>query len=342
MTQRREDIAKLYSRAHVEETRYRDFSASRKQVRGQFRRGILGAPTSSSSDPDQEPIEGAAEPRPDVTLAPRWYALHSILKPARIETAIEATASGEHVPPSLMVVSVAGGVGKTCLVATLGRALAALGERVMLADTAECGLLPFYYGSRTYSPGVMRTFSPPAPSSAPTDTPVQILNLHTSHPREAGEDHLLEDLLRDGRSAGRILIDVATGRRDLVNRLLGLGSCALIPLLPDMSSVASLPLLQSVLAEGMPAFYLLNQFDETVPLHVDVRTLLEEELGDRLLPFVLRRSFAVSEALAEGMTILDYAPQSEVAEDYRSVARWLRTLSAPALRIQASARWSER
>ena len=37
------------------------------------------------------------------------------------------------------VFSLAGGVGKTCLVATLGRALAALGEHVLLADTAVCG-----------------------------------------------------------------------------------------------------------------------------------------------------------------------------------------------------------
>ena len=41
MTERPEDIAKLYSRAHLEGTRYWDFSASRKQVRGQFRQRIV-------------------------------------------------------------------------------------------------------------------------------------------------------------------------------------------------------------------------------------------------------------------------------------------------------------
>ena len=54
----------------------------------------------------------------------------------------------------------AGGVGKTCLVATLGRALSALGEHVLLADTTAGGLLPFYFGSRESNPGVVRTFSP--------------------------------------------------------------------------------------------------------------------------------------------------------------------------------------
>jgi cellulose biosynthesis protein BcsQ len=84
----------------------------------------------------------------------------------------------------------------------------------------------------------------------------------------------------------------------------------------------------------------LNQFDVSSPLHVDVRAILQQQLGDRLLPFVLRRSAAVSEALAEGMTVIDYAPGSEVAEDYRTFADWLRTIVAPA--ITGGVRWSER
>ncbi len=83
-------------------------------------------------------------------------------------------------------------------------------------------------------------------------------------------------------------------------------------------------------------FYLLNQFDASSPLHLDVRAMLQQQLGDRLLPFVLRRSSAVSEALAEGMTVIDYAPGSAVAEDYWDLAGWLRSFAAPA----AVARWA--
>ena len=35
------------------------------------------------------------------------------------------------------------------------------GEHVLLADTAACGPLPLYFGSREFKPGVVRTFSPP-------------------------------------------------------------------------------------------------------------------------------------------------------------------------------------
>ena len=70
--------------------------------------------------------------------------------------------------------------------------------------------------------------------------------------------------------------------------------------------------------------------------------MLQQQLGDRLLPFVLRRSSAVSEALAEGMTVIDYAPDSEAAEDYRNLAGWLRSFAAPARPGHGGARWSER
>ena len=90
-------------------------------------------------------------------VATRWYALRSIFAPPEMVY----TPSLEERPPMLVVFSLAGGVGKTCLVATLGRALAALGEHVLLADTAAYGPLPLYFGSREFKPGVVRTFSPP-------------------------------------------------------------------------------------------------------------------------------------------------------------------------------------
>jgi cellulose synthase operon protein YhjQ len=359
MTERPEDIAKLYSRAHIGAARYWDFSASRKQVRGQFRQHIVSQavertgpeqPTALEPHQPTEPVQASETPEYKEGVVTRWYALHSILNPSQFaEESFDASLSLERRPPLMVVLSLAGGVGKTCLVATLGRALAALGEHVLLADTAACGLLPFYFGSREFRPGVVRTFSPPGSAvSGEGDTPVQVLNLQAErYPGKDSEyDPLLGELLRDGRGASRILVDVATANRDVTSRLLLLRPIVLVPVLPDMSSVASLGLLQLLLAdeEGVAGttFFLLNQFDASSSLHVDVRALLQRELGDRLLPFVVRRSSAVSEALAEGMTVIDYAPGSEAAEDYRSLVNWLRSFAAPAVQAYGGARWSER
>ena len=312
-----EDINTLYARAQLQGTRYWDFSASRKQVRGQFRRPAVAQP--AVANPPKAP-------------SPRWYALQSILRhpPENFPEALPETR-----PPWLLVLSLAGGVGKTCLVATLGRALSALGERVLLADTAECGLLPFYYGSQEFRPGVTRTFTPPC-----ADTPVQVRHLEAQEGSE-DQDPWLEELFHEGRSAHRILLDAATANRSLIRRALRAQPTVLVPVIPDMSSIASLPQLDSLLSEAASVYYVLNQFDESIPLHVDVREMLAAELGDRLLPLVLRRSFAVSEALAEGMTVIDYAPQAEAAEDYRQLARWLRGPAVPAVEQQRCARWKE-
>ena len=128
-----------------------------------------------------------------------------------------------------------------------------------------------------------------------------------------------------------------------------LNPTVLIPVAPDMNSVISLQAVERLFhgvndGDGRPLqpFYVLNQFDPSLPLHLDVREVLRRQLGDRLLPFVIRRAPAVSEALAEGMTVIDYAPDSPVAEDYQNVANWLRTVAAPATAGFRNVRWSER
>jgi cellulose synthase operon protein YhjQ len=386
MTETPEDIATLYSRARIEWTRYWDFSASRKQVRQQLRLGEVREPLEWPSpalplaefpgqpqedlpqvqrqDPqapespqvqvtevqaaEMESPEPQPEPMPQA--ATRWYALRSIFASAQASVDPSSFPPFEQRPPVVVVFSLAGGVGKTCLVANLGRLLSALGEHVLLTETAACGLLPFYFGSRELRPGVVRTFFPPGPFGEELDAPVQMLNLQgdasqqdpLGHPLI--DDPLLGELLRNGRGASRIVVDVATANRKWMSRLLSLRPTLLVPILPDMSSVACLGLIEALVANPSSeekAFYLLNQFDASSPLHRDVRALLQQQLGDRLLPFVLRRSSLVSEALAEGMTVIDYAPGSDVAADYHDLTAWLRSLAAPAT-AASGLRWSER
>jgi cellulose biosynthesis protein BcsQ len=373
-----EDIVALYARAQAHGSKYWDFSASRKEVRAQFRHrlirepaepGAVTQPTVISQGQSQrqsreesqapqlvspEPSEAAAAdtprraaPQPMDGVATRWYALHSLFAPPEVVT----TPSLEDRPPMVVVFSLAGGVGKTCLVATLGRALAALGERVLLADTAAYGPLPLYFGSREFKPGVVRTFSPPGREH---DAPVQVLTLEPERYPGDGtdeDDPLLGELGRDGRDASRILVDIGTASRQVTRRLLLLRPTILIPILPDISSVATVRSLEAFLFNpaNQPnrdrqgaVFYLLNQFDTSSPLHLDVRETLQQELGDRLLPLVVHRSFEVSEALAEGTTVIDYAPGSPAAEDYMRLAGWLRGFAAPAELGRAGMRWSER
>ncbi len=248
----------------------------------------------------------------------------------------------------LAVFSLAGGVGKTSLVATLGRALSWLGEKVLLTDTTSHGLLPFYFGASELRPGVVRTFSPPSGS---TDAPIHLVSYDAMEhgADQAAQDGLVEELGQASAGTHRVLLDLNSSSSWLIRRLSRTNPTVLVPVAPDMNSVISLQTVERFFhglsdAEGraIQPYYVLNQFDASLPLHLDVREVLRRQLGDRLLPHVIRRSPVVSEALAEGMTVVDYAPEAAVAEDYVNIANWLRSVSAPASQGFRNIRWSER
>lgn len=281
-------------------------------------------------------------------VATRWFALKGLFEQGIEQQEEPKVQPVESRVPALAVFSLAGGVGKTSLVATLGRSLSALGERVLLVDTTSYGLLPFYFGARELRPGVARVFSPPGGS---TDSPIHLLNMDPDdRPMESEEkDWLVDEVARQAKGQSRLLIDLQTASGLVTRRFLKMSPTVLVPIAPDMNSVVSLSSVDSFFransdSDGKPIrpFYVLNQFDASLPLHLDVREVLRQQLGDRLLPFVLRRSPSVSEALAEGMTVVDYAPNSPVAEDFMNLSSWIRSISAPATIGFRGVRWSER
>ena len=316
-------------------------------------RDIAGRPAWLSERPDLAP---ASFPQtPDDTLqgsrdrlTSRWFALKGVFSGVTPAAADPAPAQAPAQVPALAVFSLAGGVGKTSLIATLGRALSSRGERVLLVDTAAYGLLPFFFGARDQRPGVLRTFSPPAVTG---DAPIQMLTMDTENlgPDNAPQEPLSSEIALQSHGANRILIDLATASGATTRRVLHLAPTVLVPVVPDMSSVVSVSSIDAFFrhnsgVSGQPTmpYYILNQFDPSLPLHLDVREVLREQLGDRLLPFALRRTPAISEALAEGMTVMDYAPNSTVAEDYGTLAGWVKSLAAPAGNGFRGVRWSER
>jgi cellulose synthase operon protein YhjQ len=281
-------------------------------------------------------------------LTSRWFALKGVFDGSSAAPVEAAPAPVASRAPVLAVFSLAGGVGKTSLVATLGRALSARGEKVLLVDTAAYGLLPFYFGARDQRPGQLRTFSPPG---AAGDAPIQMVTVdpETMGPETAPQETLTGEIAKYSHGVSRVIVDLATASGATTRRVLRMSPIVLVPVVPDMSSVVSVGAIEAFFQHNSAAagtkvtpYYVLNQFDPSLPLHLDVREVLREQLGDRLLPFAIRRAPAMSEALAEGMTVMDYAPNSTVAEDFGSLAGWVKNLSAPASSGFRGVRWSER
>jgi cellulose synthase operon protein YhjQ len=282
-------------------------------------------------------------------VAARWFALKGVFEqPGQDQPEAAPVRQKETRTPVLAVFSLAGGVGKTSLVATVGRALSSMGEKVLLTDTTSHGLLPFYFGASELRQGTVRTFSPPSGS---TDAPIYLVSYDVDQKGsdDAAQDKLAEEIINNSRGTHRILLDLNVTSSWIVRRLSRMNPTILIPVAPDMNSVISLQTVEKFFSgvndgDGrlLQPYYVLNQFDTSLPLHLDVREVMRRQLGDRLLPFVIRRAPAVSEALAEGMTVVDYAPDAPVAEDYLNLATWLRAVAAPATAGFRNVRWSER
>ena len=280
-------------------------------------------------------------------VASRWFALKGVFE-GEGQPVVEQPRHKEVRTPVLAIFSLAGGVGKTSMVATLGRALSSQGEKVLLTDTTSHALLPYYFGATELKPGVIRTFSPPTGSA---DAPIHLVSYECearSHER-GFQEALAGEMIAAMNGSNRVLLDINSTSGWVIRRLARMSPIVLVPVAPDMNSVISLHSVEryfqgAVDGEGRPIrpLYLINHFDSSLPLHLDVREVLRRQLGDRLLPFAIRRSPAVSEALAEGMTVVDYSPEGTVSEDYQTLANWLRGIAPPASQGLRTTWWSER
>lgn len=301
------------------------------------------APAGKFEAPGGETLQDSRE-----RVASRWFALKGVFKHTGPELpAMPLARPVEGRMPLLAVFSLAGGVGKTSLTATLGRAFASQGEKVLLTDTTSRGLLPYYFGERELRVGEVHTFQPPAGSpGAPLS--LVIYDAASMSADERQQEVLTAEILRIGQGNQRLVLDLSSGSSWLVRRMVELHPMVLVPMTGDMNSVMSLHAVERVFQsiadrDGRPMlpYYVLNQFDTSLPLHLDVREVLRRKLGERLLRFVIRRSQAVSEALAEGMTVVDYAPDAPVSQDYMDVATWLRSVSPPAKAEFREQQWSQ-
>jgi cellulose synthase operon protein YhjQ len=290
----------------------------------------------------EAPLPDSSEP------LPRWLALREVLeRSSRDSTTTLPVAAPEIRTPLLAVFSIAGGVGATSLVAALGRALSAAGEKVMLIDATSQALLPFYFGGKELRPGLIRNWSPPEGTGE-----AMSISLHDATRMNAEDDaqeQLVQQIFSSGIGSERMLVDLSPPCTWLLRRLAGLRPAVVVPLIPSMDSVIRLESTERLFrelsrghAEPLLPYYVLNHFDASEPLHLDVRTALRRRLGDRLLTITIQNSAAISEAVADGMTVVDYAPDAAVAQDYRDFAAWLKTVSPSRSSEIVNTRWGER
>jgi cellulose biosynthesis protein BcsQ len=219
---------------------------------------------------------------------------------------------------------VGGGVGLTTVLATTAKALGMMGQRVLVADDSPRSTLPYFFGARDLLKGNNSLI---VSNGAPT----YLLLRDSAVETDSTDEWLWSNVTQLDTSIDALLMEVGPQMAPRTQTWLYSTGVSIFVLEPDMRSAMALPQILELLAarkarfaEPIATYFLLNKYDEQSAFNVDMRRWLRDELDGMLAPVVLRRDHRVSEALTEGKTVLDYAPDSEIAEDFRVLAQWLK------------------
>lgn len=249
--------------------------------------------------------------------------------------------------PSLAVMSVAGGVGRTTLAATLATLAARTGHASLAVDWDPQNLLALHFGEQ----------QPPAEglaANAASGRPWQgsalrsadgalvlpfgrlsLEQLRDWYPQMARDRHWLAerlaqiDLAPPSGAAAWTFIDTPRSPSLLTEQALLASDAVLLVLRADPGAVALLPEALA-LAAGRPLLAVINGFDASRPLQQGVRAALRERLGERLVPHVVHRDEAVPESFARLGPLPELEPQAQATHDLFGLLRWLQTRLAPA------------
>lgn len=241
----------------------------------------------------------------------------------------------------LSVVSAKGGVGKSTVAANLAVALKQLGHPVLAVDLDPQNGLRFHFSFESGSgPGLAQAEQLGLDGLIETTLSGVALIAYGQHDearRQAFESLLAQDaswlankLSRLGLADETIVVlDTPPGPSVYMTQALTAASFALVVALPDAGSYVTLPQMRALFESyciGRPGFhdygFVVNQIDQSRKLGRDVAAMLRASFGERVVGRI-HQDQAISEALAFGQSVLQYAPHSEGASDIQACARWI-------------------
>ena len=252
-------------------------------------------------------------------------------------------AKGPNTMTIIAIASTKGGVGKTTISANLGMALVRAGRPVVLIDLDPQDALRLHFSAaqpdaqglaRAACAGMDWRASLVATAGGCDLLPYGRVN---EFGRESFEQLLRvqPQLLRDGIAGLRlpadavVILDTPPGPSVYLSQALTTCNIAVIALLSDAASYATLPMMYGLLQRycmGRPDFhetaYLINQVDNARQLNADVAHVMRMQFGARALPLV-HQDQAIPEALACHQLVGDYDPHCRATQDLAVMAQQL-------------------
>lgn len=234
--------------------------------------------------------------------------------------------------PLVALQGIRGGSGTTSLIAALAWALQELGESVLAIDFSPDNLLRLHFNTPfelnrgwaraeldgvNWQQGAMRycqklDFLPFGGLSVAEQWEIgQQSDATSAHWR---------DFLQQVKTSGQyrwILLDIPAGNSPLIQRQLALADSVFLLLNPDANCHARLH--QQVLPAH--CHFLINNYSAASQLQEDLHQFWLQTLSG-LLPLMIHRDEALSEALAAKQPLGEYRPESLAAEEILTLANW--------------------
>jgi cellulose synthase operon protein YhjQ len=240
----------------------------------------------------------------------------------------------------LAFISGKGGVGKSTLTANVAVALAQRGKRVLVIDLDPQNAQGIHLGIHPdETAGLVREG---ISHSIVFDSPFGVQFVPFGVVPDAELEEFREELLVnpdwvaagiDSLSDSRfdyVLLDTPPGPNVFVQQAMRAAHRAVVLVLADAASVATLPQMQRVLdqytagrSDYQGMFLLINQLPVKGSLGHQVRQLLARQYADVLVPVSIHRDEMVGQALAYERPVLEYEPGAMASLDVQYLADWL-------------------
>jgi cellulose synthase operon protein YhjQ len=242
------------------------------------------------------------------------------------------------------IVASKGGVGKSTVAANLIVALQKAGRAVLGVDLDPQNALHLHLGGNPEDIGGLARASvanTPWRDAVSSFAPglyvlpfgqVNETDLQTLERQIAGDPHWLAEHI-DGMGLSDealVILDTPPGPSDYLRQALSVANLVIAVMLADAASYAALPMIEGLIhqyCDGRPDYigggYLINQVDGAHRLSKDAVQVVRGALGEGVIG-VVHEDQAVSEALANGRTVIETDPHSQARADLIACADWVR------------------
>jgi cellulose synthase operon protein YhjQ len=243
------------------------------------------------------------------------------------------------------IVSMKGGVGKTSIAANLACALsrASAAQQVYALDLDPQDGLHWHLGlPESDAPGLCELAaqgldvrgaergSPHGPICLPFGDA-------SEHERIQFETLLSQDPAWLGRTLAAsgycatnlVLLDTPPGSSFYLKQVFACADLVLVVLLADAGSYATIPAMETWLAEAklarphLQAHYLINQVDRGEALNRDTVAFLRQQLKPRMCPVAIHADESMAEALTFQQPVLAYEPHAQSSADLMRLGDWV-------------------